>query len=186
MLYLAYQAHNDLIEPAKIDWPASRWRCSAPGVSRRNIPVVRNLSAAYELIARAGLTHARPEYGIPAVMVGNREVEVTEEAVLTLPFGTLLQVQEGHRHRAAARAGRGAAVGPLRDAAAQHRAHAACRTTTSTSPIGTTRATCRSKPVPSASTTTSTTSSSSWRSSGPARTSSPCASRASRRWPPSP
>ena len=93
MLYLAYQAHNDLIEPAKSLARQSLAMLGSWGV-QTNIPVVRNLSAAYELIARAGLTHARPEYGIPAVTVGNREVEVTEEAVLTLPFGTLLRFKK--------------------------------------------------------------------------------------------
>jgi polyhydroxyalkanoate depolymerase len=48
-----------------------------------------NLTAAYELIARAGLTHARPPYGIDSVMVGNREVAVSEEASARTPFGTL-------------------------------------------------------------------------------------------------
>ena len=93
MLYLAYQAHNELIEPAKSLARQSLAMLGSWGV-QSNIPVVRNLSAAYELIARAGLTHARPEYGIPAVMVGNREVEITEEAVLTLPFGTLLRFKK--------------------------------------------------------------------------------------------
>jgi poly(3-hydroxybutyrate) depolymerase len=93
MLYLAYQAHNDLIEPAKTLARQSLAMLGSWGV-QSNVPVVRNLSAAYELIARAGLTHSRPEYGIPAVTVGNREVEVTEEAVLTLPFGTLLRFKK--------------------------------------------------------------------------------------------
>jgi polyhydroxyalkanoate depolymerase len=93
MLYLAYQAHNDLIEPAKTMARQSLAMLGSWGV-QSNVPVVRNLSAAYELIARAGLTHARPEYGIPAVTVGNREVAVTEEAVLTLPFGTLLRFKK--------------------------------------------------------------------------------------------
>jgi polyhydroxyalkanoate depolymerase len=93
MLYLAYQAHNDLIEPAKTLARQSLAMLGSWGV-QSNVPVVRNLSAAYELIARAGLTHSRPDYGIPAVTVGNREVEVTEEAVLTLPFGTLLRFKK--------------------------------------------------------------------------------------------
>ena len=53
-----------------------------------------NLTAAYELIARAGLTHARPPYGIDSVMVGNREVAVTEEAADVTPFGTLLHFKK--------------------------------------------------------------------------------------------
>jgi polyhydroxyalkanoate depolymerase len=53
-----------------------------------------NLTAAYELIARAGLTHARPPYGIDSVMVGNREVAVSEEAADRTPFGTLLHFKK--------------------------------------------------------------------------------------------
>jgi polyhydroxyalkanoate depolymerase len=53
-----------------------------------------NLTAAYELIARAGLTHARPPYGIDSVMVGNREVAVSEEASARTPFGTLLHFKK--------------------------------------------------------------------------------------------
>jgi polyhydroxyalkanoate depolymerase len=53
-----------------------------------------NLTAAYELIARAGLTHARPPYGIDSVMVGNREVTVTENAAEVTPFGTLLHFKK--------------------------------------------------------------------------------------------
>ncbi|MTD94631.1 polyhydroxyalkanoate depolymerase [Hyphomicrobium sp. xq] len=93
MLYLAYQAHADLVEPAKTLARSSLAMLGTWG-SQVNVPIVRNLSAAYELIARAGLTHARPEYAIPAVTVGNREVEVTEEPVLALPFGTLLRFKK--------------------------------------------------------------------------------------------
>lgn len=93
MLYLAYQAHADMVEPAKSIARSSLAVLGALG-TQTNVPLIRNLSAAYELLARAGLTHARPEYGIPAVMVGNREVEVTEVPVLTLPFGTLLRFKK--------------------------------------------------------------------------------------------
>ena len=93
MLYLAYQAHADLVEPAKTLARSSLSMLGALG-SQANVPIIRNMSAAYELIARAGLTHARPEYAIPAVMVGNREVEVTEEPVLALPLGTLLRFKK--------------------------------------------------------------------------------------------
>ena len=55
---------------------------------------MRNLTAVYELIARAGLTHTRPPFGIDKVTVGNREVEVHEEAAATTPFGTLLHFKK--------------------------------------------------------------------------------------------
>jgi polyhydroxyalkanoate depolymerase len=55
---------------------------------------LRSLTAAYELIARAGLTHVRPPYGITSIAAGNREVAVTEEAVAKTPFGTLLRFKK--------------------------------------------------------------------------------------------
>jgi poly-beta-hydroxyalkanoate depolymerase len=77
MLYLAYQAHSDMVEPAKSMARSSLAMLGAFG-SAANVPLMRNLSAAYELIARAGLTHVRPSYGIRSVTVGNREVAVSE------------------------------------------------------------------------------------------------------------
>ena len=56
--------------------------------------VLRNLTAAYELISRAGLTHTRPAFDITSVNVGNREVEVHEEAAARTPFGTLLHFKK--------------------------------------------------------------------------------------------
>ena len=56
--------------------------------------VQRNLSAAYELISRAGLTHTRPPFGISHVNVANREVEVREEPAARTPFGTLLHFKK--------------------------------------------------------------------------------------------
>ncbi len=52
------------------------------------------MTAAYELIARAGLTHERPPYGIDSVTIGDHEVAVTEEAADVTPFGTLLHFRK--------------------------------------------------------------------------------------------
>ena len=93
MLYLAYEAHSDIIEPAKSMARSSLALLGTWG-SLANVPAVRNLSATYELIARAGLTHVCPPYGIKSVAVGNREVEVSEVATLKLPFGTLLNFKK--------------------------------------------------------------------------------------------
>jgi polyhydroxyalkanoate depolymerase len=56
--------------------------------------MLSNLGAGYEIIARTGLTHTRPPYGIDSVTVGNREVAVTEEAADVTPFGTLLHFKK--------------------------------------------------------------------------------------------
>jgi polyhydroxyalkanoate depolymerase len=55
---------------------------------------LRNLTAAYELIARAGLTHVRPPFGVDSVLVGNREVAVRESSARVTPFGTLLHFKK--------------------------------------------------------------------------------------------
>jgi polyhydroxyalkanoate depolymerase len=57
-------------------------------------PALRNLTAAYELISRAGLTHVRPHFGIDEIKVGNRDVRVTEEFAEVTPFGTLLHFKK--------------------------------------------------------------------------------------------
>ena len=92
MLYLAYQASSDIMMPVRA------WADMAAAAGGRRLlpdnPVIRNLTAAYELIARAGLTHTRPAFGISSVTVGNREVEVREEAAYATPFGTLLHFKK--------------------------------------------------------------------------------------------
>jgi poly(3-hydroxybutyrate) depolymerase len=91
MLYLAYQTHSDIMVPVRA------WATMASAVGGQPIvdhPTVRNLSAAYELIARSGLTHTRPPFGVTSINVGNREVEVREEAATTTPFGTLLHFKK--------------------------------------------------------------------------------------------
>src|ERR1700744_3800688 len=92
MLYLAYQMQADLMAPVR-EWAAKAVGYRNPPLLA-NHPAMRNLTAVYELIARSGLTHTRPPFGIDKVTVGNREVEVREEAALTTPFGTLLHFKK--------------------------------------------------------------------------------------------
>ena len=56
--------------------------------------LLNNLTTAYELIARAGLTHVRPPYGIDAVTIDGQNLAVSEEAVEVTPFGTLLHFKK--------------------------------------------------------------------------------------------
>ena len=90
MLYLAYQTHADVMGPVRAMAQAGLTALN-PWASGEDLKVLRNLTAAYELIARAGLTHVRPPYGIDSVRVGNRDMPVREEAVASTPFGTLLR-----------------------------------------------------------------------------------------------
>jgi poly(3-hydroxybutyrate) depolymerase len=94
MLYQAYQAHADIMVPVRAlaALAVSNMGSSLNGFA--DTAVIRNLTAAYELIARAGLTHHRPPFDITKVTVGNREVEVREEQALVTPFGTLLHFKK--------------------------------------------------------------------------------------------
>jgi polyhydroxyalkanoate depolymerase len=94
MLYQAYQTHSDVMEPVRT-WASTALRAiGQPLAGIADNAMLRNLTAAYELIARAGLTHDRPAFGIDTVTVGNREVAVHERAAFATPFGTLLHFKK--------------------------------------------------------------------------------------------
>jgi poly(3-hydroxybutyrate) depolymerase len=89
MLYQAYQLEDDLVAP---------WRMLARALQATAGPnfwsfgegLGRPVAAALEMISRFRLTHTRPDFGIEAVRVGNRDVPITIETALDLPFGKLL------------------------------------------------------------------------------------------------
>src|SRR5262245_26279720 len=93
MLYQAYQAHCDMLGPVRL-LAGMAVNAVGPLNGAAHHAALRNLTAAYELIARAGLTHTRPPFGIASVAVGNREVGVREEAVVVTPFATLLRFRK--------------------------------------------------------------------------------------------
>jgi poly(3-hydroxybutyrate) depolymerase len=94
MLYFAYQAQNDLMDPLRT---ISRsmlatldpWTSDGGGATP-----LKSMAAAYEMISRAGLSHTRPSYEIDEVMVGNEMVPVEEKARFVAPFGTLLHFKK--------------------------------------------------------------------------------------------
>jgi polyhydroxyalkanoate depolymerase len=92
MLYQAYQAHSDIMVAVRTLAVFAANTIGPPSPAKNGI--IRNLSAAYELIARAGLTHSRPPFEIATVMVGNREVAVREVARRVTPFATLLHFEK--------------------------------------------------------------------------------------------
>jgi poly(3-hydroxybutyrate) depolymerase len=93
MLYLAYQAHSDFMVPVRT-LAEIAVKAMAPAQSAGATAFTRNLTAAYELIARAGLSHDRPCFDIRSVMVDDEEVAVHEEATRVTPFGTLLHFKK--------------------------------------------------------------------------------------------
>lgn len=93
MLYLAYQSQSDLLDPVRTV-ARSMLTSMGPWMGTAAPGSVRSMAAAYELIARAGLTHTRPSYGIDEVPVGNEMVAVEEKARFVAPFGTLLHFKK--------------------------------------------------------------------------------------------
>jgi poly(3-hydroxybutyrate) depolymerase len=91
MIYQYYQAQADFNALSRgfagfaASWLGQSWT-RLPGMEGG-----RRLAAAGELIARTGITHERPPYGIHEVQSGNRVVAVTEEVVHATPFCTLLR-----------------------------------------------------------------------------------------------
>ena len=91
MLYDAFDIQTDLAEQTRA-W-GRVWNDAVSPWAGFGEPV-NWISASARMMMRAGLSFARPAYGIDAVKVGNREVSVTEEAVETTPFGTLLRFRK--------------------------------------------------------------------------------------------
>lgn len=90
MLYQTYQFQDDLLAPVR-----DLANFMLIGM-QRHLPLsqgapVRRFAAAWELVSRYRLTHERPDFAIREVRVGNRDVPVTEEVALDLPFGKLLK-----------------------------------------------------------------------------------------------
>ena len=94
MQYRAFQAQVDRMAPARMLAQAAGDLLSLGPLWLRQVPPVSNLAAGWEMLARAGLTHTRPSYGFDTVMVGNQEVVVREEAVVSTPFGDLLNFKK--------------------------------------------------------------------------------------------
>jgi poly(3-hydroxybutyrate) depolymerase len=92
MLYLAYQVQSDIMVPVRA-WAGVAANSGGPPLLADH-PAMRNLTAVYELIARAGLSHTRPPFSIDSILVGHREVAVREEVAARTPFGTLLHFKK--------------------------------------------------------------------------------------------
>ncbi len=86
MLYDAYQFQDDMIghfrKAARLASSHSPWPLFTDAK--------RAFDAGMEMVSRFTLSHTRPEFGITSVRVGNRDVPVQEEVVLSFPFGDLL------------------------------------------------------------------------------------------------
>ena len=88
MLYQTYQLQDDIVGRVRYAATWARTFSAAVGWAAY-LGAARRFEATLELTQRFRLTNARPEFHIQPVRVGNRDVPVTEEVVLDLPFGKL-------------------------------------------------------------------------------------------------
>jgi len=89
LLYHAYQFQDDLIAPFRT-WARMMRQSALPNFWAAGESFKSRFLAGLEMVSRFELSHSRPDFGIATVRVGNRDVPVTEEIALDLPFGKLL------------------------------------------------------------------------------------------------
>ncbi|HRF07826.1 MAG TPA: polyhydroxyalkanoate depolymerase [Xanthobacteraceae bacterium] len=97
MIYSAYQAQSDFTEPFRsfAEQALANVRGIVTGLNGyAGQTPFGAIAAGFEMVSRARLTHTRPSFGIKSVLVGNREVAVTEENAMQTPFGTLLHFKK--------------------------------------------------------------------------------------------
>ena len=91
MLYQAYQTQSDLMSPLRLlaqSTSAALWLDKTEG------SILRKISASMEVFSRMRVTHARPAYNIKSVKIDDLDVAVTEEIIVSTPFGTLLRFKK--------------------------------------------------------------------------------------------
>jgi len=89
MMYSAYQAITNLLEPVRASARTMLRVRDGLGEAAKG-DWARRMFALADLTANTRVTHHRPAFGIDAVLVGNRLLDVREEIALAMPFGNLL------------------------------------------------------------------------------------------------
>jgi len=96
MLYQTYQAHSDLAWPLRTAARMSAPMLRNPALGSLALAATRKVAAACDLLELSQVTHRRPPWRIDQVMVGGEAVPVSEEVVLSAPFGTLLRFRKAN------------------------------------------------------------------------------------------
>ncbi len=94
MIYQTYQAWTDLALPVRGMAALTALMMRALPFGPLAPPGWGQVAAAWEMVARTGLTHDRRPYGIDRVSFGDREVAVHEEVADRTPFATLLRFRK--------------------------------------------------------------------------------------------
>ena len=94
MRYDAFQAQMDLLVPARLAAGMANAALAMGLPWLRQLPPLAQMSAGWEMLTRAGLTHHRPDYGFRSVRVGAEDVPVTEQVVAGSVFGNLVRFRK--------------------------------------------------------------------------------------------
>ena len=94
MLYETYQAHRDIFDPVRVFAQSLHGVLSQPWPMLAHHPMMRSAAAACEMVARAGMWHERPPFGIKSTTIAGREIAVQEETAARHPFCTLLHFRK--------------------------------------------------------------------------------------------
>ena len=136
MLYQLYEAQRALLSPFAEFASASSKLYNHPLSPFAHTPMAQRVSAGYELMYRLGKDYEKPRVRHHTRSTSTASTSrVQERVAIDKPFCRLLRFKRFsddlptlHAHEGPADgAGRRAAVGPPRDAAARHRARAAAR-----------------------------------------------------------
>lgn len=94
MIYHMLQASQDLLNPMRRGARGQGGMLGRLDLQNPAFRMLRPWRAALEVFGHAGITHARPAFGIGPVRVGNRMVEVEEVVVQATPFASLLHFRK--------------------------------------------------------------------------------------------
>jgi poly(3-hydroxybutyrate) depolymerase len=89
MMYQAFQAHADLMEPLRALAKLSTPMFDTPAWVPPYRSAARQITAACKTLALARITHRRPPWRIDEVVVDGTTVPISEEEVFATPFATL-------------------------------------------------------------------------------------------------
>ena len=95
-MYQAYQSHADAMWPLRTAARFAVPMLMDPTLGLGGHATHRHAAAACQLMTLAEVTHKRPPWAIASVLVKGETVEVTEEAVHTTPFGTLMRFRKAN------------------------------------------------------------------------------------------
>ncbi len=94
MIYQLYQTQADLLRPLRQMAQFGADLAEQLALAPTHASLLRQLGAGWSLFADSALSHTRPPFGIDAVDLGHRFVDVTEEVVDETPFGALLHFRK--------------------------------------------------------------------------------------------